>query len=423
MTFREYILHVHDDKKISDKRTISELLIKNYPNDFNDMNYDRISRIIKNTLDAQRKKEKLANKDNNESKCVVHREDGTTEFTRIIQLRDGTNITPEEVLKAHGLDESYWKVLSYKNNFWNQQKKGGRLLTLYQSKVVVKPYNEFELSMSFIKDLFENYEPVELDYTLRPNYGKGDICTVVPIVDLHYNLLSTEYILNNEYNCVIAEQRLMSVINDVVSEIKDLGVKKIILPIGNDLFNSNGISGTTFKGTPQTNQKHIQEAYETLFNIVVNQITRLHEIAPVEVVYIPSNHDKEITFYFMHSLSVQFKNNPNVTVENRPFPNKYVKFGNSLFVFAHDMKIEDVSTIVFDEAKNLLDNVLYVEVFLAHYHHEGVKSLRNITIRRLPTISGESSWAVEHNYNSHKLNQTFIANEYKGLRYIIYTRV
>lgn len=428
MNFKEFILHVHDDKKITDKRKIASLLRENYYIEFKDMSYERVSRIIKNTLDAQRKREKQASLSGNSDAVdkmgtVVYKEDGTTEFTRIIQLRDSSNITPEEVLRAHGLDEAYWKVVSYKNNFWNQQKKGGALITLYQSKVVVKPYNELELSTSFIQEFFENYNPVELDYTHGPNYGEGDLCAIVPIVDLHYNLLSTQYVTNNEYNCSIAEQRLMSVVNDVIQEIKDLGVKKIILPIGNDLFNANGINGTTFRGTPQTNQRHIQEAYETLFNVVVNQITRLQEIAPVEVIYIPSNHDKEITFYFMHGLNINFKNNPNVTVENRPFPNKYVKFGNSLFVFSHDMKIDNVSTVVFDEAKNLLDNVLYVEVFLAHYHQEGTKNLRNITIRRLPTISGESEWSVDHNYNSNKLNQTFIAEEYKGLRYTIYTRV
>ena len=34
-------------------------------------------------------------------------------------------MTPAFILEAHGLKSSAWEVVSYKNNYWNTQLKGG----------------------------------------------------------------------------------------------------------------------------------------------------------------------------------------------------------------------------------------------------------------------------------------------------------
>jgi hypothetical protein len=350
--------------------------------------------------------------------------DGSAFSDRLIEICENETITPEFLLAAHGLPAEDWKVIAYRNNYWHSQVKGGQRLIMYQSRLTVKPYEDDEISPEYIRKWFEQFEPKPITYTrVTPEYGSGDNCLVLPIVDLHYNLLVTKFIAGNDYNCQIARDRFLSVIDDVIERVQNKKLKKIIFPVGNDLFNANGINGTTFKGTPQVNEKDIREAYVELFELMVFAITKLATVAPVDVVYIPSNHDKEVTFYFVHNLNTQFRNCEDVTVDFSPIPNKYRKFGNTIMFFSHDAKLDKTGNVVFDEAMQLLADAKYVEGFLAHLHTETVKNNRNITMRRLPTFSGRSIWTVENNFGANSLSQSFIINDVRNVTDIIYTMV
>lgn len=351
--------------------------------------------------------------------------DGTALSDRLIEISEGEAITPEFLLKAHNLSAEDWKVIAYRNTYWHSQIKGGKRLIMYQSRITVKPFGKDEISLEWLKNWFEQFEPKPIRYSkITPEYGSGDNCLVLPIVDLHYNLLATRFITGNDYNCQIAKDRFLSVIDDVIERVQNKKLSKIIFPLGNDLFNANGINGTTFKGTPQNNEKDIREAYTELFEIMVFALTKLSVVAPVEVLYIPSNHDKEVTFYFLFNLYTQFKNSEGrVNVDYSPITKKYFRFGNTLMMFQHDAKIDKTGNVVIDEASDIIAGVKFINVFLSHLHTEIVRQERNITVRRLPTISGKSSWSCENNYGSNSVSQSFIINDNRNVTDIIYTMV
>jgi hypothetical protein len=385
-----------------------------------------VNEYLKHKLDCADSEDDVDTILTNYKPSVEYKSDGSTTYDKLIAICDNQDMTPEFLLEAHGLDKKQWKVTWYKNNYWHSQIKGGKRLVMYQSKITVKPYNFDEISPYALKDWFDQFTPKPITNINKvANYGQGNNCLVLPIVDLHYNMLATTFITGNEYNCQIAKDRFLSVIDDNIEQCKDKGISKIIFPIGNDLFNANGINGTTFKGTPQNNEKHIFEAYIELFEIMVEALTRLGKIAPVDVVYIPSNHDKENSFYFVYNLYTQFKNQKeiDVSVDYSPLTNKYRRFGNTLLMFTHDAKVDKTGNIVFDETLDIRDGVKYVEVFLAHLHHELVKQDRNVTIRRLPTISGRSAWTVENNFGANSVSQSFLYNNKYNLRSILYTMV
>lgn len=350
--------------------------------------------------------------------------DGSAFSDRLIEICENETITPEFLLAAHGLPAEDWKVIAYRNNYWHSQIKGGQRLIMYQSRLTVKPYKDDEISPEFIRKWFQQFEPKPVEYEyIAPDYGSGDNQLVLPIVDLHYNLLSTKFITGNEYNCQIAKDRFLSVIDDVTSRVNGKKLSKIIFPVGNDLFNANGINGTTFKGTPQTNEKDIREAYTELFELMVFAIDKIKDIAPVDIVYVPSNHDKEVTFYFIHALSVHYFNDFKVEVDISPIHNKYRRVGNTLLMFSHDAKVDKMGNVVLDEAQEFMAGVKYVEVMLSHLHQEMVKQERNVTVRRLPTFSGRSVWTCEQNYGANSLCQSFIVNDERNITDIMYTMV
>ena len=70
---------------------------------------------------------------------IEYRNDGSLISDKIIEICENQKMTPEFLLEAHGLSVLEWDVISYKNNYWHSQVKGGTRLVMYQSKITVKP--------------------------------------------------------------------------------------------------------------------------------------------------------------------------------------------------------------------------------------------------------------------------------------------
>ena len=67
---------------------------------------------------------------------------------------------------------------------------------------------------------------------------------------------------------------------------------KVIFCIGGDMMNADYISGTTTKGTPQSNEMHLFDAYERLTAMTIKAIDLIKQTCEckVDVIYIAGNH-------------------------------------------------------------------------------------------------------------------------------------
>lgn len=329
------------------------------------------------------------------------------------KLRDS-----EYLLKIHGYNPERFELVSAKQSRWNAP--SGKIL--YSSKINVKP-KAASISVEMIREWFNGFKakPMEIQEH-NPSYGSGDNILILPLVDFHWNLLSTEYITGNEYNKKIAAENFRNIISDTVSRTVGRNISKIKFVIGNDLFNANGINGSTFKGTQQDNESHIFEAYTELFELITSGIEVLKKLAPVDILYVPSNHDKEVTMYFMYTLRAQYKEDPDVSVDCSPLPRKYFRHGRTLFMFTHTIKQDAINRNIMAEASHMIDGVSDIQVMLAHLHNETVSD-GIITIRRLPTTSGLSAWAKDKGYVGKQIHQSFVFNDKRGITDILYTSI
>lgn len=359
----------------------------------------------------------------NSKKSVTVKEDGSEISEGKFEVDNIENLRNYDyLLNLHNYPSDLWEIVTAKSSEWDVQNKEDGVRRLYSSKITVKPTNN-KIDLNKLEEWFIKFEPKKVDWNNYVIDDNENNCLVLPIADLHWNLLSTAFITGNEYNRKIATDNFYKIINDTCKRIENKKISKIILVLGNDMFNANGIDGETFKGTPQNNETHIFNAYIELFDIIVNGIERLKSVAPIDIIFVTSNHDKEIQFYFMFNLNTHFRLDKNITVDYSPLPRKYYKFGNNLFVFSHDMKINDVANIVLDEGREYLDGVDNIEVILAHLHSETVKQDHNITIRRLSTTSGNSAWSNDKGYGAKKTHQSFIYNDKTGICDCLYVTV
>ncbi len=351
--------------------------------------------------------------------------DGTYTSDKLISIKEDELKNPTSLLKAHGFDIREWELVSARNNIWNVYSKQDGIQELYSSKIVVKP-KEQTIDYDRINEWFDK---LDRKYSLpviktSNEYLKGNKCLLIDIADLHLNLQATMFSTGNEYNCEIAEKLFFYVISDILSRVEKYQFNKIIFCIGGDMLNGDNLSGSTTKGTPQDSDLLYFDAIEKLYEMTIKAIDILKQKAPVDVIYISANHDELSGYKLAKFIDAWFRNDENVTVDYSPLPRKYVKFGRTLFAFAHDGNIKTLPRLIADEARKYWSDIDTTEVFLQHLHTEQVLTEEyNMRIQRLPTISAKSNWSVNKGFGSKRQCKTFIFDIEDGLTDVLYTPI
>jgi UDP-2,3-diacylglucosamine pyrophosphatase LpxH len=326
------------------------------------------------------------------------------------------------LLRLHNYDPKLFKLVSAKNSKWNSGDK-----TLYSSKITVKPIQQ-EITEEIISGWFDKLDrkyskPIA---KISNDYLTGNKMLLLDISDLHMNLQASMLTAGNEYNCNIAEKLFFYVINDVLSRTQNYKFNKIIFTIGGDILNADNLQNTTTKGTPQTCDIHLYDAYERVCNMTIKAIDVIKNAthAPIDVIYIAGNHDESTGFKLAKYVQAWFRNEDDVTVDTSPLPRKYVVFGKTLFVFSHDGDIKKLPKIIADEARAYWSNITFTEVFLQHLHTEQILlEENNMRIQRLPTISAKSKWTNDNGFNSKRQCKSFIYDINDGLTDVLYTPI
>lgn len=363
--------------------------------------------------------------ENNYKSTTEINKDGTQTSDKLIRMSEQDSKDINFLLKAHGFDNQTWELISARNNIWNAFSKQTGVLTLYSSKIVVKPRTEYLWNEEDIQKLFDN---LKTDYKNKLNIQStqfkqyGDLL-IVPIADLHYNLLSEKYSTGNDYNLEIAENVFYYTLKDVMNRVSNRTFEKVLFVVGNDFINADNLSGTTQKGTPQDNSSLWFNVVNKATQLIINGTDMLTSIAPVDIVYVPSNHDLHTMFGIMQTVKAWYRNDDSVGVDDSPLPRKYYRFGSTLLALSHDMKIKDALQIITSEAKNLWSNSEHVICMLAHLHQAMAYEKQGyLEIMRLPTLSGWSRWSNQMGYiQSEKKNQSFIINRDNGISDVLNT--
>jgi hypothetical protein len=357
--------------------------------------------------------------DNNYKSTIEINKDGSQSSDKLIEMSEEQAKDVDFLLKSHGFDLRTWELISARNNIWNVYSKQDGVKTLFSSKIVVKPRVDYVWNEEDAIKIFNN---LKSDYKNKFNITpeqcrKNDTILVVPIADLHYGLFSDILSNGNDYNLEIAEELFYYVINDIKSRNINKKFEKVVFIVGNDFVNADNLSNTTTKGTPQDNAGLWFTIVEKATQLIVNGIDMLSTIAPVDVQYVPSNHDLHTMFGIMQTIKAHYRNDNNVTIDTSPLPRKYYRFGSTMLALSHDVKVKNALELVTTEAKNEWSNCEHVIYMLAHLHQSMIYEKQGyLEVLRLPTISGWSRWTNSMGYiQTEKKNQAFIISGKKGI--------
>ncbi len=370
--------------------------------------------ILQNALTNLSKGDNISEIDNGQSKSIE------SKLSNRIKTLD-------DLIKATKIDLNEWFIERHIINKWDVGTKIGEEIVveeLYQVKVWLKKNQEYLDAQKIKNDILheiKTYSPKvkKINYT-----DKTDNLLEINIFDLHFGKLATNETTGDAYDTEIAKKRFLNALNKLIVRSGSFNYEKILLPIGNDFFNSDSLKNETTKGTPQDEHLLWQETVKKGRQLMQIGIEYLTLFAPVHVIVVPGNHDWERMFMLGEMLEGWFHNNQNVTIDNSYTPRKYFKYGKCLIGFTHgnNEKAQDLPLIMAQEQSKLWQETKYREFHLGHLHHKreikykSTQEYKGIVIRYLRSLCGNDTWHHIKGYvGGIQSAESFVWNKKEGL--------
>jgi hypothetical protein len=225
--------------------------------------------------------------------------------------------------------------------------------------------------------------------------------------DLHLGKLAWHAETESEsYDTSIAEGILLAVADHAIEQARIYAPECILFPVGNDFFHTDSSANQTTSGTQMDADSRHARMFSHGCRLLVRVIDKLRLVAPVEVLTVPGNHDRDSVFKLGEVLNAWYRNDPDVTVNNAPTRRKYKRYGRTLLGFTHgdSEKHIDLPLILAQERSNDWAATDFREFHLGHFHksketrHTAGDTYNGVRIRILPSLSATDAWHYAQGY-------------------------
>lgn len=330
-----------------------------------------------------------------------------------LDLESMTITTLEQALEVANVDLTQWKVDRYQIGSWQvtlklkdfNGKEYPETVTMYKIQVWLKKLHNMEWVEAIrilIKDIpklktpKKNFKGVGSDYLL-------EVC----LHDVHFGMLAWDKETRYDWDLKIAEELYLYAVQDLLDKAKGYNPTRILFPFGNDFLHVDDPTNTT----PQHHNlldtdSRLIKIYEKAKKAVIKAVNYCREVAPVDIVWVPGNHDPNVSYYMCDVIGEVFSEDKDVTVNKNPRWRKYYPWGNGLIVYTHGMEepLRDLPSIVATEEPKLWADSKYREIHIGHKHKKmemrwvSVDTQPGTVIRMIPSIASEDAWHYRKGY-------------------------
>jgi hypothetical protein len=301
--------------------------------------------------------------------------------------------------------------------------------SLKAKKIDVSKEQQSELLLEEIKKASPKFQTKPTSVDVAP-YVKVDVSkrTIreyayeLDLPDLHIGKLAWGKESGQDYDIKIATSRYREAVRELNSRVNPLTIEKYILPIGNDMINIDNKFNTTTAGTPQSSDSRFGKMFQTAKQLLIDTIDELSQLAPVEVIVVPGNHDSVAMFTLGEVISAWYHNNSRVSVTNTPAPRKYFQYGKNGLMYAHGdrEKHNELGIIFATEQPKLWADTEFRICKVGHLHKSkkmqfvSVDEFQGFRVQIIPSLSENDAWHAEQGYNSKRAAKAFLYHREKG---------
>jgi hypothetical protein len=244
----------------------------------------------------------------------------------------------------------------------------------------------------------------------------------ISIMDLHLGKFCSAAEGGRAYDPDIAQRMYLTALEDLVAKASIFRPERVLLPTGNDFLNTDSLGRMTTAGTLQDEAITWKESFLRGRLLLVKAIDRLRQIAPVDVVIIPGNHDSQRLYYLGQVLEAWFHRTPNVRVQCCQTPRHYVVYGRNLIGFAHghNERHDKLPVLMATERPKEWGMTTHREFHLGHLHSKQLKMFvptadhQGVLVRIIPSLCPPDSWHAAMGYSGRLAAEAYFWDAQEG---------
>lgn len=320
--------------------------------------------------------------------------------------------TLAQLTEACEVDESVWYVERWECSAWTVPvtmgpKDDRKAVQTQQWRVKASLRRIVPRALGeAIEGIYERMRAHAPKYAKPARAKPGECMAVFGLFDAHFGKLAWKPETGSSYDLKIAEQVFRNAASDLLAECGNRSVGKIVLPIGNDFFHVDNKRNTTFQGTPQDVDGRYAKVFEAGLAAVVWAVEELASVAPVDVVWVPGNHDPTVSYHLAKTVEAWFRRNDRVRVDAGPRVRKYLTWGANLLGLTHGdaPKAEDLPGLMAAECRAEWATATCCEWLIGHMHRsrswvsKGTDSHKGTVVRTLRALCGTDAWHYANGY-------------------------
>jgi hypothetical protein len=370
------------------------------------------------------------------------------EIEALLTVDDVARITSlEDLLSFFKVDTDRWQVSTFKVNKWEQasvDRKTGdtRVTPLYQVKAtLVQSFSDQAAELGLIwddilADLHANAPAAPPAPAVTPaSLVDDEPCLFeLAMVDAHIGMLAWGRETGEAYDTDIAVRDYAAAVRNLLGFARLYPIERVLFLAGNDYLHVDaaGLStrgGTTAAGTPQDVDSRLARMFSAARRALVAAIEEARALAPVDVLFVPGNHDQQQTYRLGEVVSAWFRNDPDVRVIYGPSKRSYYGYGANAFMFTHGeeyrRKRDSLPLIFATECPaELWVAASHREIHTGHNHIklEGrytptsdVDETRGIRTRSLPGLTAGDAWHVNEGYRHRRTATALVFRSSGGI--------
>jgi hypothetical protein len=335
-----------------------------------------------------------------------------------VRVVSPTPITIDEALRLAGVDRTIWMVAKVRTGSWHTTMNVRRGIGLSQPVQVRN--NVWAVTVrrrvpEAISDAFDLFEQRLRKFSPRKfPAAPSRLCRDPHVVELalydhHFGKLSWRRETLDDYDLRIAEQFYDHAFEDHMAWLAPFGVTRWLLPIGNDFFHVNDARNTTPTAeNPLDVDGRSAKIFEVGAYALVRGIERLLAVAPVDLVFVPGNHDRDINYYLAVAMRLAFRNHPNLRIDADPISRKYWRCGKVLLGLTHlaskGLKPERLGALMAGERPHDWAATTWHEWHVGHIHRATVwdsmplNEEMGVRVRSLPCLTAADKWHFDNGF-------------------------
>ena len=351
-----------------------------------------------------------------------------------LESKNGQRIkTLDALVAAADIDLETWEIYRHIINKWEAGSKDsdGKIAVepLWQVKAWLQKRTdklEAELLKQDLLDFIKDHSPVykqRKQVLVKEDWDRHLL--EIGLYDIHLGKRAWAEEAGEDYDLELASSAVTWAIDQLIQKASNYSIDRVCFPVGQDYFHIDDNTNVTPRSG---NQLDVDTRWLKLMRegtkLIVNAIDSLRELAPVDVVIIPGNHDKQSTFSLGEILAAWYRKCPDVEIQNSARTRKYYTYGKVLLGFTHGMgrkeKPADLSRIMPVETAQLWSSSVWREMHVGHIHHrvvhDDLKEFNGVVVRYLPTLCATDAWHYEEGYVGNiRSAEAYIWNHQAGL--------